>query len=446
MNLEELQGIVRQEIKQREEEGCSVGALRVEYKEIVEEQTLGREERLEDLLGRVEALEVPGTYVEPSTLEEIRAERPEGPRRIEKVFSYGDLLDRIYGAWLGRCAGCLLGKPVEGASKAEIRIAGELSTGYPLRNYFGAIANPPEEIARRNWSPSNTSLLEGMDGMARDDDTDYTIVGLRVLETAGLDFTTMDVANYWLAQLPFHKVYTAERIAYRNLVDGRRPPETATYRNPAREWIGAQIRADAFGYACPGWPEKAAEFAFRDAALSHVKNGIYGEMMVAAMIAAALVTQDVEEIMDIGLSEIPAKSRLAEAVGHVRAWAKEDRDWERTADRIAEMYGGLQGCHTITNAAMVMLGLLYGELRFEWSIATAVMPGFDTDCNGATVGSIVGAAMGAQALPAKWVAPLKDTIYSSIVEMPVGPISDLARRTAEVAQRVLKKRPSDMGL
>lgn len=438
MNIEELQLIVRQEMKQREEEGCSVEALRVEYEEIIGSQEAEKEARLEDLLGRVEALESPGMYMEPSTWAEIRAERPEGPRWIENVFSYGELFDRIHGAWLGRCAGCLLGKPVEGASKAEIRIAGELSTGYPLGNYFGAIVNPPETIARRNWSPSNTSLLEGMDGMPRDDDTDYTIVGLRVLETAGLNFTTMDVANYWLTQLPFYKVYTAERIAYRNLVDGRRPPETATYRNPAREWIGAQIRADAFGYVCPGRPEKAAELAFRDAALSHVKNGIYGEQMVAAMIAAAFVTQDVEEIVDMGLSEIPAKSRLAEAVDQVRAWVKEDGDWERTADRVAEMYGRLQGCHTITNAAIVALGVLYGELDFERSITTAVMAGFDTDCNGATVGSIVGAAVGAQALPAKWVEPLKDTIHSSIVEMPVGRISDLARRTVAVAQRVLK--------
>lgn len=52
-------------------------------------------------------------------------------------------------------------------------------------------------------------------------------------------------------------VCAAERAAYRSLVEGRVPPETATYRNPCREWIGAQIRADAWGNADPGHLKRA---------------------------------------------------------------------------------------------------------------------------------------------------------------------------------------------
>jgi hypothetical protein len=80
--------------------------------------------------------------------------------------------------------------------------------------------------------------------MARDDDTDYTILGLHVLESYGFDFGPMDVAEQWMSHMPFLMTYTAERAAYRNLIHGMRPPETATHRNPYREWIGAQIRAD----------------------------------------------------------------------------------------------------------------------------------------------------------------------------------------------------------
>lgn len=437
MILRDFQAIVGQEIKQREEELCDVKALRDEYKRIAESDSPDKRAQLGALLAKVDALESPLEDQEPSDLEGIRALRPKGPRSVEKIFSYAELYDRMYGAWLGRCAGCQLGKPVEGDNKANIRAAAELSTGYPLDNYFGAIVNPPKSISRRNWSPGNSSLIDRMTYMARDDDTDYTIVGLRLLEMHGLDFTAQNVANYWLSQFPYHRVYTAERIAYRNLVDGLTPPETASFLNPAREWIGAQIRADAFGYVCPGLPEKAAELAFKDASLSHTKNGIYGEMMMAAMIAAAAVTDDIERIIEVGLSEIPAGSRLAKAIRDTVKRAKSDGDWEKTADWIAAELGHYQGCHTITNAAIVVLGLVAGEKDFGKTIGISVMAGFDTDCNGATAGSILGMALGAEAIPPKWTLPFNDTIHSAINEVSQAKISDMARRTLSIAVRVL---------
>jgi ADP-ribosylglycohydrolase len=184
-------------------------------------------------------------------------------------------------------------------------------------------------------------------------------------------------------------------------------------------------------------PEKAAELALKDARLSHTKNGIYGEMMVAAMIAAAFVTDDIDRIVDIGLSEIPAESRLAEAIRDTVKWTKNDSDWERTADRIAAEFGHYQGCHTITNAAIVVLGLVAGQLDFGKTIAISVMAGFDTDCNGATAGSIVGTILGAKAIPEKWTAPLNDTIHSAINEVSQARISELAERTVSIASRVL---------
>ena len=153
--------------------------------------------------------------------------------------------------------------------------------------------------------------------MPCDDDTNYTIMGYKIIERYGKDFTAENVASMWLATQVKNAYCTAERVAYRNFVNGYLPPESAEYKNPYREWIGAQIRGDFFGYFNPCNPRMAAEMAHRDASISHIKNGIYGEMFVSAMIAAAFSTKNPEEVIRCGMAEIPSTSRLYEAIEKV---------------------------------------------------------------------------------------------------------------------------------
>ncbi len=67
--------------------------------------------------------------------------------------------------------------------------------------------------------------------MPEDDDLDYPLLNLLLLQRHGRTFTTADVARLWLDELPAGRAFTAERIAYRNLLCGvepRTPPVTAT--------------------------------------------------------------------------------------------------------------------------------------------------------------------------------------------------------------------------
>ncbi|UCD46202.1 MAG: ADP-ribosylglycohydrolase family protein [Candidatus Bathyarchaeota archaeon] len=376
-------------------------------------------------------------FHEPSDLEGIREARPEGPRETGYAPSGEELYDRTHGAWLGRCSGCLLGKPVEGWTRERIESYLRLAETYPLDDYF-PLLTPLQEGYRLH--PSYRESVQGrIEGMPRDDDIDYTIIGLHVLEEHGSEFTTDDVAGEWLTHIPYRMVNTAERAAYRNLVNGLPPRSAASHRNPYREWIGAQIRADIWGYVTPGMPELGAEYAHRDASLSHVKNGMYGEMFVSAMVSAAFATDDVVEIIETGLSEIPGSSRLAEAAVNVLGWSEECGDWRGAWDRVMEEYGGFHTVHTINNAALVLLGLLYGGGDFEKTIVLSVMGGLDTDCNGATAGSIIGAVLGAEALPRKWIDPLDDRVRSAVTGFTDMRISDLARRTCAVREKIRER-------
>lgn len=426
-----LEELLEDEIVQRREEGCDVAVFAEELA-----RAKGDEAALRSLYERLMALPVRPDfpYVEPSDLEGIRAERPPGPRRMPLTLSDEELYDRIYGAWLGRCAGCALGKPVEMWSAESIRTYLEGVGAYPLGNYI------PERSVDEEGNPLQAgcvpSTLGNIRYMERDDDLDYTIIGLKVIEERGLAFTTEDMGSHWLDSFPYLRVYTAERRAYLNLVNELPLHLIPFHLNPYREWIGARIRADLWGYVTPGWPELGAELAHRDAALSHAKNGIYGEMFVSAMLSAAFVTSDIEEIIEMGLSEIPQRSRLAEAVRDTLAWVEESPQWGDTLAKVMAKYGDYSPVHTINNTAIVLLGLLYGRSDLEQTICISVMCGMDTDCNGATTGSIVGAMRGVGNLPPKWIEPLSDRLLSLVPGFHDNKISDLARRTLTVARQI----------
>ena len=349
-----------------------------------------------------------------------------------------DIEDRVKGAWLGRAAGCLLGKPVEKIPREGIREILRSQDRWPLRTWFTA-KDLPDEVARRwpwNRRSAANSLAENIVGMPEDDDLNFALVALSVLERNGPDFTSGDVADGWLAGLPAGRVFTAERVAYRNLLLGLTPPATATYRNPYREWIGAQIRTDVYGWVNPGEPVAAARMAWRDAVVSHVRSGVYGAMFVAAMCSAAVVAERIDEVVEAGLSVLPPDSRYAAAV---RRGAELGRDHGRSIeagfDAIAADYGHLHWVHALNNACLVAYALTRSRGDFSDAICTVVMGGWDTDSNGATVGSVCGALAGARALPAEWVAPLRNRLASSLPGFDGIGFDTLTDRTLAVMPR-----------
>ena len=425
--------LIKAELKQRVEEGCDTT-------EITERITIALQEKdnndeVYQLYEELIALPIEKTFpfVEPSDLESIQAQRPPGVRDLELDWNSERVYDQIYGAWLGRAAGCVLGKPVEGWPKARIDKYLKDKNIDILDNYL-----PFDETVLPGVH--KVSTRGNIKFMPRDDDMDYVIIGLLALEKRGIKTSARTIANVWVDRLPFHLVYTAEECAYRNFVNSVWPPLSGTHRNPFREWIGAQIRADVFGYVTPGLPEIGAKLAFNDASISHDKNGIYGEMFVAAMLSAAFKLESVKEIINAGLAEIPKNCRLAEAVKETMHWCETLSTWELVWEKINESVGHYHGVHTINNAALVVMGLYFGEDDFEKGIVCTVRGGWDTDCTGATVGSILGLRLGAKDLPSKWISPLNDRLKSVVRDENDNKISELAKRTLSVAETILKEK------
>jgi ADP-ribosylglycohydrolase len=344
--------------------------------------------------------------------------------------------DRVHGAWLGRASGCLLGKPVEKVSLEGIRAIARATGNWPLDAYFTEIGLDPWVAAKYPWNRRSrpTSLVENIDGMPEDDDLNFPLIALHLLEGAGRGFTTGDVAQAWLDLLPGGRVFTAERIAYRNLLDGYAPEEAGRVRNPFRDWIGAQIRTDLYGWASPGDPVEAARLAWTDARLSHGRNGVYGAMFAAAASAAAVTGASVEAVLETGLAVVPRRSRYAAAVRRGIELGRGGLDDEAAVDALHEEYGHLHWVHVLNNAALLAFALARGAGDFERTITLAVSGGWDTDSVGATAGAITGALTGAEHLPPKWIDPLDDRLASSVPGFAGTRFTELAIRTAEVAR------------
>ena len=428
--------LLTHELRQRSEEGLDVREFGRRWETIRESGETADAIRAaaRKLHSELQLLSPPDELLknEPSELPAIRAARPENPLRLPAANrAESALVDRISGGWLGRSAGCLLGKPVEKTPRAGIREMLVASGNWPLSDYITAKGVPDHLLKKYPWNrhSGRESLRENIVCMTEDDDLNYPMINLSVLETAGANFRTEDIAEAWLSLMPVLRSFTAERIAYINCLQLIDPPETARVNNPFREWIGAQIRADVWGWISPGNPGNAAALAWRDARLSHVQNGIYGEMFFAAVIAAAFACNDPAELLQHGLNQIPANSRLAEAIRFVLQLPSREPDFEAAVDRIYERFGDFHWVHTINNAALVAAALLFSNGDFETAICNVVMGGWDTDSNGATVGSIMGTMLGEQRLPAKWIDPLNDRIRSSLRGFDNSSIRELARRT-----------------
>ncbi len=446
-----LAQLVQAELRQRTEEGCPVGALTEQLSAAEDDQSalLAIYQRLRTLHPAAD-----WPYREPTNLPDIRDARPVS-RPLEQISCDAvdaDVADRIRGGWFGRCAGMVLGKPVEMApfmdQRGALRRYLEAARVYPLSDYIPFDADAADavgvtELRFPNSQRGNIRYVES------DDDIRYTIMGLEILERKGAAFRTADVAHWWTHRLPAAECFTAEEAAYRNLmwIGGHHEPHrltsddwihVRTWLNPYREWIGAQIRADGWALACPGRPALAAEFAWRDGMLSHERNGVYGEMFCAAMLAAAAVQDDPRAIVHAGLEQIPERSRLTEAV---RRTMEKCEEVDRAADRFEEIhdwlwdrFGHYHCVHTINNAAAVVAALLLGGHDFGKVITLAVQVGWDTDCNGATAGAICGTMLGSRRLPPPWIEPLGDRLLAELPGFHPIEISACARRHVAVAR------------
>ncbi len=310
-----------------------------------------------------------------------------------------DYAERVYAGVLGKTIGVYLGRPFEGWSHESI-------------------------VARFGEIDGYVHDQLGMPLVVADDDLSGTFTFLRAMEDAVFpsELRSEDVAEAWLNYLIEGRTVlwwggmgaSTEHTAYLRLKKGYLPPESGSIalNGPiVAQQIGAQIFVDGWGLVCPGDPERAADLARRAAVVSHDGAAVVAAQVVAAMVAAAFTARDVDAVLDAGLAEAPDDSLIAE-IGRV---LREERelDWREALRRVQRDYGYDQyggGCHVVPNHALILLALVYGRGDFDRSLSIVNTAGWDTDCNSANVGCILGVLHGLDGVAARWREPFADRL------------------------------------
>lgn len=316
-----------------------------------------------------------------------------------------DYMEKVYAGWLGKIIGVRHGAPIEGWSYER------------LEKVYGEI----------------DGFLVDYKDFAADDDSNGPMFFLRALEdyTHTPEITAEQIGLTWLNYAPFeHGFYwwggygrSTEHTAYLNLRNGIMAPRSGSVEQngaAVAEQIGGQIFIDTWGLVVPNDPKLAAQYAEKAASVSHGGNGVYGGMFIAACISAAFAEQDVEKIIEAGLSTIPRDSEYVRMSRDVMDFYRKHPDnWRDCFQFVKANYGydrypGV--CHIIPNSAVIVLSLLYSEGDFSKGINICNMCGWDTDCNVANVGTILGVRNGLDGIDYdKWRKPINDFLACSSV-------------------------------
>jgi len=321
------------------------------------------------------------------------------------VLDRSEYWDRVYACWLGKNIGGTLGAPYEG------------------RKYVNDLTF---------YRPVPTEPLPN-------DDLDLQLVWLKMLEDRGPDFGLPDFAAYWKQYLHAYP-WNEYGFCMRNLERGLMPPLSGWFENYYVDEMGSPIRSEIWACLAPADPQRAAACAWMDSAMDHAGGeGMWGEMFWAAVESAAFVLSDPLTLIRVGLSMIPPSCSIARVIREAVWMWQHGTPWAEARDRIVQIYGSAQPCNAIQNHGFTVVGWLYGR-DFGDKLCRAVNCGYDTDCTGATLGSLLGILGGTRGIPKEWSDPVGRSIvlhqFTGACNAPKD-LEELTSRTATVAERLV---------
>jgi ADP-ribosylglycohydrolase len=283
------------------------------------------------------------------------------------VLDYKTYHDKVLGGWSAKFIGGSIGAPFEGQKRLLKYTLEELTTN----------------------------------GVVDNDDTDFQIVWLRVLEKYGYKTSAKELAQAWLDHIDY--TFNEYGIAIRNCRMGIMPPYSGWFNNDYyEEAMGCPIRADIWGFVFPANPQMASQYAEQDGIIDHSNNSVWAEMYWAAAGAIAFVESSVIPVLKKAMDYVPEDSELAVCINSCFQLHEQGVSWVDARELILQKYGHQDMTSAMQNQGLIFLALLYCNNDFGELIKLSTNCGYDTDCICGTACAIYGTIKGRSGLPEKW--------------------------------------------
>ena len=275
-----------------------------------------------------------------------------------------------------------------------------------------AVGDAMGDIARDDAYRQRYGIVTNLyDGARSTDDTEFAVLTARVLLDCEGHLTPEHLLESWQKYI-LDQGGVRERGgrplygAIANLQRGILPPLSG-HDNVLNYDDGAAMRVAPIGIVCAGDPQRAAALAEIDAQISHHADGVWAAQAVAASIAVAIAGATPQEIVEVGLRQIPEDSWLGRSMDRAMAICDQEGSIEAAWERLhSELWTPVHA------ASPEAIPQIYAVFRltsgdFRQGMFWGCNFGRDADTIGAVIGAICGARQGIGVIPEDWVQKVR---------------------------------------
>jgi hypothetical protein len=288
-----------------------------------------------------------------------------------------ELKDKIAGGWAGKMIGVTYGAPTE----------------------FKAQQKTFEE--KIHWTPADVK------GSLWQDDIYVQLTFMMAMDQFGIDVPA-SVLQEMLANAGY-PLWCANMQARKNFFDNITPPASGhPDHNFRADDIDFQIEADYIGFMNPGMAGNVVDMCWKTGHIMNYGDGVYGGIFLGTMYSAAYFDDNLDVIINKGLSVLPPESEYACIIRDVinlhkhyptdwrNAWKELDQKWGDTDISAA---GSPFNIDAKINGAYIVMGLLYGDGDINKTLEITTRCGQDSDCNPSNAMALLGIMKGFSSFP-----------------------------------------------